>query len=117
MCFIYYRDAVQRFIVHLQYNNVQGYTSPALFNAAIIADRICVLNLKTNRRRCTNKVSNPMFSTSRDAMKWSDPAHDCINILKILYFFVILTLFIAINRFSTFFRQILNNDYQVSLNS
>ena len=66
---------MQRFIVHLQYNNdviissfserVQGYTSPALFKAAIIADRIYVPNLKTNRRRCTSKVSNPMFSRSR----------------------------------------------------
>ena len=27
---------------------VQGYLSPALFKAAIIADRICVLNFKTN---------------------------------------------------------------------
>ena len=80
MNFIYHRDAVQRFIVHLQYNNdviislcterVQGYTSPALFKAAIIAYRICVPNLKINRRRCTNKVSNPMFSRSRKPIKW-----------------------------------------------
>ena len=70
---------MQRFIVHLQYNNdviislfterVQGYTSPALFKAAIIADHIYVLNLKTNRRRCTNKVSKPMFSRSRSTIK------------------------------------------------
>ena len=75
----YYGDAVQRFIVHLQYNNdviislfterVQVYTSPALLKAAITADRICVLNSKTNRRRCTNKVSNPMFSRSRSTIK------------------------------------------------
>ena len=62
---------MQRFIVHLQYHNdviislftehVQGYTSPTLFKAAIIADRIYGPNLKTNRRRCTNKVSNPMI--------------------------------------------------------
>ena len=80
MLFIYYRDAVHRFIVHLQYNNdviislfterVQGYTLPALFKAAIMADRIYdVLNLKTNRRRCTNKVSNPMFPRSRSTIK------------------------------------------------
>ena len=70
---------MQRFIVHLQYNNdvmislfterVQGFTSPALFKAAIITGRIYVLNLKTNRRRCTNKVSNPMFSRSRNTIK------------------------------------------------
>ena len=69
---------MQRFIVHLQYNNdviislfterIQGYTLPALFKAAIIAGRIYVLNLKTNRRRCTNKVSNPMFSMSRSTI-------------------------------------------------
>ena len=51
---------MQRFLVHLQYNNdviislfierVQGYT------------------LKTNRRRCTNKVSNPMFSMPRSTI-------------------------------------------------
>ena len=80
---------MQRFIVHLQYNNdviislfterVQVYTSLALFKAAIIANRVCVFNLKTNRRRCTNKVSNPM---SRNTIKYSlyYPAHDCIDI-------------------------------------
>ena len=35
--------------------------------------------------------------------------------LKNIVFFVILTLFIAINRFSTFFRNKLNNDSQVVL--
>ena len=49
----------------LRYN----YTLLALFKAAVIAGRIYVLNLKTNRRRCTNKVSNPMFSRSRSTIK------------------------------------------------
>ena len=70
---------MQRTIVHLQYNNdviislyterVQGYTSPALFKAAIVTDRSRVLNLKSNRRICTDKVSSPMFSRSRNTIK------------------------------------------------
>ena len=56
-------------IISLFTERVQGYTSPALFKADIIADCICVLNLKTNRRRLTNKVSNPMFSRSRNTLK------------------------------------------------
>ena len=70
---------MQRFFVHSQYNNnliislftelVQGYKSPALFKATIIADRICVLNLETNRRRCINKESNLIFSRSTNTIK------------------------------------------------
>ena len=66
---------MQRFIVHLQYNN----------------DVIIRLF-----------IERVQSYTSR---------------LKNIVFFVILTFFIAINRFSTFFRLNLKNDSQDSINS
>ena len=66
---------MQRFIVHLQYNNdviISLFTERVQVTRHQLCskrpDRICVLNLKTNRRRCTNKVSNPMFSRLRSTI-------------------------------------------------